>query len=104
MLRGMSRFEGRENGVRVDGRTLKNLITQGVRKRVQDGGAPASNRRLAHTTSADWCFRIWNIECRPLHINGHVQNCWRLVLVEARRKHGAVVGVVHPLLPDRMSN
>jgi len=50
----MSRFEGSEYGVSVDGRALKNLITKGVRKRIQDGGAPASNGRFAHATSADW--------------------------------------------------
>src|SRR5260370_24632211 len=104
MWQGMSGFEGGENGVRIEGRAPKNLIAEGVRERVKDRSAPASNGRLAHTASADWCLRIGNIERRPLHIDGHIQNCWWLVLVEARRKHGAVVGVVHPLLPNRMSN
>src|SRR5271165_2485004 len=104
MLHGMSRFEGSEYGVSVDGRALKNLITKGVRKRVQDGGAPTSNGRLAHAAGADRRFRIRNIERRPLHIDGHVQNCWRLALVKARREHGAVVRVIHPLLAKRMSH
>src|SRR5208283_2392669 len=104
MLHGVSRFEGSKYRVSVDGRALKNLITKGVRKRVQDGGAAASNGRLAHAASPDWCPRVRNIERRPLHIYGHVQYCWRLVLVKARRKHGAVVRIVHPLLADRMSN
>src|SRR5438270_13774600 len=104
MLHGMSRFEGSEYGVSVDGRAPKNLITQGIREGVQDAGAAASNRRLAHTASADRCFRIWNIDCRPLHIDRHVQNCWRLVLVEACRKHCTVARVVHPLLANRMPN
>src|ERR1039457_6432109 len=104
MLHGMSRFEGSEYGVGVDGRALKNLITKGVRKRIQDRGASASNRRFAHATGADRCLRIWNIERRPLHIDGHIQNCWRLALVKARREHGPVVRVVHPLLPKRMSH
>src|SRR5271165_1309180 len=104
MLHRMSRFEGSEYSVSVDGRALKNLITKGVRKRVQDRSASASNGRFAHATGADWCLRIRNIERRPLHIDGHVQNCWRLVLVKARRKHGTVVRVVHPLLPKRMSH
>src|ERR1035438_7286375 len=104
MLHGMSRFERSENGVGVDGRALENLITKCVRKRVQDGSAAASNGRFAHTAGTDRRFRIRNIERRPLHIDGHVQNCWRLVLVKARRKHGAVVWVVHPLLPNRMSH
>src|SRR5271165_4759142 len=104
MLHGMSRLERSKYGVGVDGRALKNLITKGVRKRIQDGCAPASNRRLAHAASPDWRFRIRNIERRPLHIDGHVQNCWRLALAKARRKHRAVVRVVHPLLPKRMSH
>src|SRR5271167_3176009 len=104
MLHGVSRFEGSEYGVSVDGRALKNLITKGVRKRIQDRGAPASYGRFAHATGADWCLRIRNIERRPLHIDGHIQYCWRLVLVKARREHGAVVRVVHPLLANRMSN
>src|SRR5208283_6162210 len=87
-----------------DGRALKNLITKGIRKRVQDGGAPASNGRFAHATGADRRFRIRNIERRPLHIYGHVQYCWRLALVKACREHGAVVRVVHPLLANRMSH
>src|SRR5271165_3976239 len=104
MLHGMSRLKRSEYGVSVDGRALKNFITKGVRKRVQDGGAAASNGRLAHSASPDGCLRIRNIERRPLHIDGHVQNCWWLVLVKARRKHGAVMRVVHPLLPNRMSH
>src|SRR5450631_1079572 len=104
MLHRMPRFEGSEYGVSVDGRALKNLITKGVRKRVQDGGASASNGRFAHATGADRCLRIWNIERRPLHIDGHIQNCWRLALVKARREHGAVVRVVYPLLANRMSH
>src|SRR5208337_5221625 len=104
MLHGVSRFEGSKYRVSVDGRALKNLITKGVRKRIQDRGAPASNGRLAHAAGPDRCLRIRNIERRPLHIDGHVQNCWRLVLVKARRKHGTVVRVVHPLLPNRMSH
>src|SRR5271166_1025574 len=104
MLHGMSRFEGSEYRVSVDGRTLKNLIPKGVRKRIQDRGAPASNGRLAHAASPDWCLRIRNVERRPLHIDGHIQYCWRLALIKARREHGAVVRVVHPLLANRMSN
>src|SRR5271169_7123942 len=104
MLHGTPRFEGSEYGVGVDGRALKNLITKGVRKRVQDRGTPASNGRFAYAAGADWRFRIRNIERRPLHLDGHVQDCWRLVLVKARRKHGAVVRVVHPLLANRMSH
>src|SRR5208283_4076913 len=104
MLHRMSRFEGSEYGVGVDGRALKNLITKGVRERVQDGGTATSNGRFAHSTGADRCLRIRNIERRPLHIYGHIQNCWRLVLVKARREHGAVVRVVYPLLANRVSN
>src|SRR5208337_3079920 len=104
MLHGMSRFKGNKYRVSVDRRALKNLITKGVRKRIQDRGAPASNGRLAHAAGPDRCLRIRYIECRPLHVDGHVQNCWRLALVKARREHGAVVRVVHPLLPNRMSN
>ena len=100
----MSRFEGSEYGVSIDGGTLKNVITKRVRKRVQDGSAAASNGRFAHTAGADRRFRIRNIERPPLHIDGHVQNCWWFVLVEARREHGAVVRVVHPLLANRMAN
>ena len=33
----------------------------------------------------------------------HIENRWRLVLIEARRKHGAVVRVIHPLLTDRVA-
>ena len=40
----------------------------------------------------------------PLHVHRHVENRWRLVLVEPRRKHRAVVRVVHPLLADRMTH
>src|SRR5208283_4695710 len=104
MLHGMSRLKRSEYGVSVDWRALKNLITKGVRKRIQDGGAPASNGRFAYAAGADRRLRIRNIERRPLHIDGHIQNCWRLALVKARREHGAVVRVVHPLLPNRMSH
>src|ERR1035437_6518972 len=104
MLHGMPRFEGSEYSVGVDGRAAKNLITEGIREGVQNGGAPTSDRRLAHTAITDRRFRIWNVDRSPLHIDRHIQNCWRLVLVEARRKHGAVVRVVHPLLANRMSN
>src|SRR5271166_2813626 len=104
MLHGMPRIEGSKYGVSIDGRTLKNLITKGVRKRVQDGGAPSPHRRFAHATGADRCLWIRNIERRPLHIDGHIQYCWRLALVKTCREHGAVVRVVHPLLANRMSN
>src|SRR5664279_4755108 len=104
MLHGMSRLERSEYGVSVDGRALTNLITKGVRKRIQDRGAPASNGRFAHAASADWCLRIRNVKRGPLHIDGHIQYCWRLALVKARRKHGAVVRVIHPLLPKRVSH
>src|SRR5258707_12852792 len=104
MLHGTSRSEERENGVRVNGRALKILTPKATRKRFKDGGPPASNRRFAHTAGADRCFGIWNIERRPLHIDGHVQNCWRLALIKARRKHGAVMRVVHPLLSNGMPN
>src|SRR5271156_4981373 len=104
MLHGMSRFEGRENGVRVDGRAPKNIVTEGVRERIQDRSAPSSNGRFTHTASANRSFRIRNIERRPLHVDRDVQNCWRLALIKARRKHGAVVRVVYPLLANRVPN
>ena len=104
MLHRPPSFERGQDGVEVDRCAPEDFVSQRIRKRVQDGGASTADRRLAHASRAHRRFRIRNIQRRPLHVHRHIENRWRLVLVESRRKHGAVVRVEHPLLADRMAH
>ena len=104
MLHRPARFERGQNRVGVDRSALKNLVAQRVREGIQDRSAPASNRRLADTASADRRLRIRNIQRRPLHVHGNIQNRRRLVLVEPLGNHLAIVRIEHPFLADRMAD
>src|ERR1035437_1694129 len=104
MLHRSARFERRQNRVGVHRSALENLVPQRIREGVQDGGAPTSNRRLADTARASRRFRVRNIQRRPLHIDGNIQNRRRLALIEPRGKHHAVVRIEHPFLTDRMAD
>ena len=88
----------------VDRRAAEDLVAERVGKRVQDRAAPAAHRRLADAARADRRFRIGNVERRPLHVHGHVENRRRLVVVEALAKRNAVVLVVDPLLADGVAD
>src|ERR1700686_895124 len=104
MLHGPSRFERSQDGVGVDRCAAENFISERIRECVQDSGAAATHRRLTDATCPHWSFGIRNIHRRPLHVHRNIENRWRLVLIEARRKHGAIVGVIHPLLTDRVAD
>ncbi len=71
---------------------------------VEDGATPTTNGRLADAPRADWRLRIGNVQGGPLHVDGDVQNCRRLVLVKPFGQHLTVVGVEHPLLADCMAD
>src|SRR5579862_2158272 len=85
-------------------RTPDNLVTQSVRKSVQDNGAAAADRRLTDTTSADRRLRIGNIERGPFHVDRNVQNCGWFVLIEAFGERQTIVLVIHPLLADGVAD
>src|ERR1035441_9760302 len=104
MLHGSPGFERGKNRVGVDRRASEDLVPKRIREGVQDGSTAAPNGRLADAASADRRLRIGNIERGPLHIDRYIQDGGRLALGEPRRKHGAVVGVVYPLLPNRMAD
>src|SRR6202050_4918658 len=104
MLHRSARFERRQNSVGVHRRPLENLVPQCIRERVQDGSTPTSNRWLADTASAHRRLRVRNVQRRPLHIDGNIQNRGRFAVVETLGKHLAVARIEHPFLANRMSD
>src|SRR5580765_2346027 len=104
MLHGPARFERGQNRVGVHRRTLENFISERIREGVQDGGTSARNRRLADTTSAHRRLRVWNVQRRPLHVDGHIENRRGFALVKALGKHLAVLRIEYPFLTDRMAD
>src|ERR1017187_1032922 len=104
MLHRAASFERRQNRVGIHRRPLENLVSQRIRKGVQDGTTTTSNWRLAHTASADRRLWIRNIQRRPLHVNGYIQNRWRLAVMESLGNHLAIVRIEHPLLADRVAD
>src|SRR5713101_1414868 len=98
MLHWPPGFERGQDSIGVDRCAPEDLIPERIRKRVQDRSASAANRRLTHSSRAHRSFRIRYIQRRPFHVRWHIQNRWRLALVESRREHRAVMRVVYPLL------
>src|ERR1022692_4816209 len=82
MLHGPACFERRQNCVGVHRRAPENFVSKRIRERVQDGATSACNRRLADTASAHRRLGVWNIQRRPLHVDGYIQNRWRLAVME----------------------
>src|SRR5580658_814720 len=104
MLHRAARFERRQNRVCIDRRTLKDLVSERIRERVQNGGTPACNWWLADTARTHWRLRVGNVQRGPLHIDGYVENGWRFVVMESLRNHLAIVRIEHPLLTDGMAD
>src|SRR5580658_8878866 len=103
MLHRPSRFERSQDGDGVDRCAAENFISERIRECVQNGGTAATHRRLPDATRAHRSFGIGNIHRRPLHVHRNIENRWRLVLIETRRKHRAVMRVIHPLLTNRVA-
>src|ERR1700690_3074575 len=97
-------FEGGQNGIEVDGCAAENLIPPGIGKRVQDRAAAAAHRRFSNTACAYRSFRIRNVERRPLHVDGYIQNGRRFRVIETQRNVVAILCIKHPLLTDGVSD
>src|ERR1700688_3380976 len=69
-----ARFQRSQDDVSSYRRSPEDFVTKSVRKRVQDSGTPASNRRLADTARADGRLRVWNFDCRPFHLVWNIEN------------------------------
>src|SRR5579864_8321942 len=104
MLHWMASFQSSQYRVGVNGRTPEDLVTKSVREGVQDGGASASDRWLADTSSADRGLRIRDIQCGPLHVHRDIQDGRRLIVVEPLGDHHAVMWIENPFLADCMAN
>src|SRR4029077_11099138 len=104
MLHRAARFERGQNRVGVHRGALENLVPKRVRKRMKNGGTPASNRWLADTTRSHRRLRVRNVQRGPLHVDGYIQNRRRFVVVESLGKHLAVVRIEHPLLTNHMAD
>src|SRR5207248_10898912 len=51
-----------------------------------------------------WRFGIRNVQRRPLHIARHIQDGWRLGVMEPAGNGVAVLRIENPLLTNRMTN
>jgi len=97
-------LERSQNRVQVDGGAPEDLIAQGIRERVQNGGTASTHRRLANTARAHRRLRIRNIQRGPLHVDGYIENGGRLALIKASRDHVAVVRIEDPFLSNGMAD
>src|SRR5450759_4704518 len=104
MLHRAASFERRQNRVGVYWCALKNLVSEGIRKGVQDGTTTTCNRWLTHTASTHRRLRVRNVQRRPLHVDGYIQNRRWLAVVESLGNHLAIVRIEHPFLTDRMAD
>src|SRR6516162_10181464 len=91
-------FERRQNRIEVDGCTTENLIPQGIGKGVQNRAAAAAHRRLSNAARAYRSFRIRNVERRPLHVDGYIQNGRRFRVMETQGNRVAILRIKNPLL------
>jgi len=63
-----------------------------------------SHGRLADAARADRRLRIRNVQRRPLHVGGYIQNALAACCGGTAWKPARRSGVEHPLLADRMAN
>src|SRR5215471_20000350 len=99
-----ARFERCQDRVQVHWSAPEDLISQSVRKSIQDSAATRADWRFADATRADRSFRIGDVQRFPFHVHRQIENRRRLVVVEPLRQRDAVVLVVDPLLSDGMAD
>src|SRR5579884_1789123 len=104
LARRLAGFERRQNNVRGHGRAADDFVAERVRKSIDDRHAAGAHGRLADAARADRGFGIGNVERRPLHVDGRIENRRRLVVVEAFCQRQAVVLVIDPFLPDGVAD
>src|SRR6185437_13924491 len=78
VLHGPPGFERGQNRVQVDRRAAIDLIAQRIRESIQYCAAPAPYRGFADAARAYRRLRVRNVERRPLHVHGYVEDGGRL--------------------------
>ena len=99
-----ARFQRSQDDVGSYRRSPEDLVTQSIRKSVQDRGATAANRRLADAARSYGRLRVWNFDRRPSHLVRNIQNRRRLGVVKALGNRQAILLVVHPFLADGVAD
>src|SRR5215471_5689574 len=94
-----ARFERCQDRVQVHRSAPEDLISQSVRKSIQDSAATRADWRFADATRADRSFRIGDVQRFPFHVDWQIENRGRLIVVESLRQSNAVVLIIDPLLP-----
>src|SRR5580700_1183542 len=97
-------FQGSQDDVSGDRRSPEDLVTQSVRKSVQDCGTTAANWRFADAARAYGRLRVWNFDGPPGHLIRYIQNRRRLGVVKTPGHWNTVLLIVDPLLADRVTN
>src|SRR5581483_12170696 len=104
ILHGPPSLERGKNRVCIHRGAAENIVADSIGQRVQNRSATATHWRLANSASSNRRFRIRNVERRPLHVDGNIEDARRLGLIEAARNHVAVFGIEDPFLPDGVAN
>src|SRR5579864_4894045 len=104
ILHRPTRFKGSQDDVGSYRRAPEDLITQCIRERVQNRGAPSAHGWFADAARSYGRLRVWNFHGPPGHLVRNIQNCRRLGMVEPPGNGHAVLLVVHPFLADGVAN
>src|SRR5882672_254036 len=92
-----------QDAVRGDWRAQHTAVPNGVLNRAQHRGAAGQSGDFADALRSDGIAWIGNVHGLPLHLQRHVEDRWRLVLIEPPREELPVGRLVDDVLGPRVS-